>query len=1156
MLERAAATLEPCGLRILPARRSKPFRSNRALHTTFWQHGAAGLELSSAWLSLMHGTSDSDHSRQSPINASAFLLDFLYPSGAVALMRRLALSSSSNRPHDPFRPPPRQRNTPLRFYNSTTPRHQSQNPDHPEPAEHSVEIERILREEHLPNSDLLWHHFNALDPETQHPYFCPVLLFLSKTGRVADSWKISELFHKLDPVSWDNSVFIAGVIAEVNLQNLSSALDIFKRGLSMPGIFDDRLIEALDLLLSTALQSTNDELLSNLWSLFPEMSARWAFDDNVNKLKRVAAVPGLVDRTFSLEEIRTVKFQDASTTEAERAALNALQKILVRVALLKCADDQVMPLLLTTRDPLAFEDYIQHVRDLPKTKLTVEAYLIYRDLPQALPSTAVLHCTFEAYLQRPPHQRVRGVELIWSDWSRFYGSPSRKAYQRYLAFHGAQGDRQRTYKVWMDYTKYWSDRSGSRPVQERPGLSTVMETHDTFSFLMQAHAVNGEPEEALRIFNYMVEKHKVIPNNYNWNILLNAYVTANDYDGAIEVFRNLSSVIEPDGYSYATLMHLTGSRGDLGLTVDLYRLARDSGIVPNQAMLIALIDAYCQNDHFKEAEDVCIRAANKGFTHPWIWNRVLYYYALRRDLGSLNKLLNVMADKNIPYNSFTYEQLLLGLCMCRQARHALNLLITAVKDEVFEIRATHFQIVMAALLRTGEPQVVIKLSTVMRHYGFHVNQGTLFRLGQAFSNFHLLPPRQRMTRTKKTWLADALRTFYDIYGIGREQVQVDKVNTTDTSSTEETFPTKETSSTEQTPPTDQTPATDQTPPTDQTPATDQTPPTEQTPFTKRPSKQTRVLLRGGPDAYQFGTMTQIFAQLSDRVMVDEVLDLYRYVFRGTDRDDSVLPLPLLTSIMLINFREGKYHRVRETWNLLFTLARKEGQSMDYDPESPSRTSKISAKYRYSLNPSITVMMDMFFEETNPSGLERFVNDVLAAGFELDGKNWNFYVQRLVQLKQFKSAFNLCEKIMMPHWMGWSVLRSQAPIKNALPLEMRRLGRDKRNNRPIARTLYYLAQGYLTMQKESLYSSTTSLNLKLIEQKCVQVLRAIKTMVRVHSQMEMDIFANDEMVKFDRIDESTGVAPEVAPGETINLPVDKKRAGHPAVKKGDRFFTLS
>ncbi|KAI0406862.1 hypothetical protein F4802DRAFT_78976 [Xylaria palmicola] len=1091
MLERTAACLEPCGLRVLPPSK-RPLRSVRHLHTAFWQHGAAGIELTAAWQALMHGTLDAaaepEHDRSPSLSASTFLLDFLYPPGVLAQGRH-RLSPISPPRSDRLGLRTRPSHVSHRLFNSSLP-HQ-----HPEPSSatrnenrstrgdretqddiqgHSsassikshapkastaldndnlvLAIECMLKSEGPDENDTLWRHFNSLDELHQNAYFHRVLVRLSTASRASDSRNFAKFFHKLDVSSWNSDTVVAGVLAEISQRCPSRALSIFERALRSDVLDTHILVEALDLLLAVAIRSSTTRFLEELWKLYPLMAAWWDFDIITADLKHTAAVPRIAEKAMLFLEYIGGHSSNPSGDGADREALQVLQKILVRSAIISCEESQVIPLLLTTKDPEAFDAYLRSADKKALTKVSIDVYALYRELPGCSPSHAALHCAFRAYTQPgiPISKMIAGANLLWDDWHTFHTMPSRRAFQRQLTFHAAQGNKERVFSLWTQYVELFHDDPSAN-------IFDIIESGDTFAHLLQVHAVNAEPRETQRIFDDMKNKFKIQPSVYNWNILLNAYAKANDYDGATRTFDALFGAVKPDKYSYGTMMQMAGLRGDLGLTVDLYRRARSSHLYANEAMLSSLVDAYCQNDFFKEAEDVCTQSAGKGIIVTGMWNKLLYYHALRRDLASINKILNTMAERDVPYDMITYQQLLFGLALCRQSQHALHLLGVALEDKVFEVTPAHFQIVMGALLRTGEPTLIKRLCQLMNDNGIPITEEVVFHLSRALAHWKELPPDQRRQRSDEKWLGDAQRMFFQIYGHekGAELGSKTSPSLQPTGSSE--------------------------------------------------------LLRSGREIYHFGTMMSIFAQLNDSVGVNELLGLYRHVFHGTSNDDGILPLSMLNAVMLSSLQDHRHDRVRATWELVFKTAKKEARSADPAPNK-SHANSISPKYRYILSGGLRIMQEMLFKENKASGILELISEVREAGFEVDSKNWNYHVQILVQLKQYRSAFEVCEKMLMPNWTGWYTARAKKNIRSPLSLDRRRKGLSPRYLRPTTTTLYRLAEAYLELSRLATLSRDAASALREIEEDCSQAVRAINSMARVHSELEANIFCPTESIE--------------------------------------------
>ncbi|KAI1334829.1 hypothetical protein F5Y15DRAFT_264812 [Xylariaceae sp. FL0016] len=1141
MLEKTAASLEPCGFqRVFPGA-TAPFRSTRQLHTTFWQHGATDLELSNAWQALMHGTFDHPHDqgsepdRSPSLTASGFLLDFLYPSGAVALMRRLNPMALER--HDSLRikmpfanasrtftssiPRPRAHNEDSNMRITNGRRHpnrkqimvkdngssepsvsvrsksftgdssppdqgaeggqvsgESQDVDTIEPDpiapdsahDHFERVDAILAVQDLEDADRLWYHFRNLDEQSRDMYRARVLIFLSRTGRLSDSWKISELFNQLEPISWDDYTFVAGITAEVNLQNTEQALGVFANGLKHTSLGFDSLIKAVDLLLAAALRSPTTEFLQSVWNYYPAMAVKWEFEGITPYLKQLASVPSLADKALAFAGFGEERLDDASGSDTDRQASHVLQRLLVRTALVSCKNDQVLALLNTTKDPLAFEEVLRNAVTNGRKTLAPDIYKVYRELPNCTPTKYVLHEVFKAYVgtNMPISARLSGLEVLWGDWHRFIGQPSRRAYQRYMAFYASRGDKERVYDLWVKFIEIFrSDK-----------LYPVLQGSDTFSHLLQVHAVNGEAVEAQNIFDDVKQKFGITPSLYHWNILLDAYAKAGDYGGLISAFEGLSAATKPDQVSYGVMMRMAGDRGDLGYTVDLYRQARYNGILANDYILCALIDAYCQNNHLKEAEDVCVRAANKGIRSTRLWNKLLHYYALQRDLTGLNMQLNRMAENKIPYNEFTYQELLFGLSLCRQSQHALRLLTVALKEHIFQVNPSHFQIVMGALLATGEPSSVKRLHKLMLEHGYQSSSATLFRLSQALVQWKALPPQERKHRSSVQWFGKALRSFYQMYGLlpGERHSGVGEIDRSE-------------------------------------------------------ATKPKNLLRPSLEVSQIGMMVSMFTQLKDYVRSRELVDLYRFVYQRDQDDQNLLPVTLLNSVLRTDLNEGRHTRLLETWRVLFTTAQEEGRSKDFKENHP-RAPKISARYRYALASGLRTMQEYFLIQADSTGLQELVQEVQAAGFIVDNMNWNYHVQALIKLKQYQEAFAVCEKKLMPNWAGWAVVRSQENVKNQLALDMRRKGLSSRYLRPDATTLYHLAKGYMELDRMTIWSTEAATMVKEVEEKFVQAVRAIKSMIRVHSSLEQEIFGSSQSsyaLDPDEIVAEERVAPQRAEG---------------------------
>lgn len=1084
MLEKTAASLEPCGLqRVLPGA-AKSLRSNRQLHTAFWQHGAADVEPSDAWQALMHGLADSaaaDSSSRKPapdppnataIRASTFLLDFLYPAGTVAFLRRFYPTAIDRR--ETHRAIQSFAKVSPRLYTSSAPSSEAQTtvqeeqrsdlgeqagygggsdltlaqnfsqlevPPAPpgDVALHSTALADLLASGNPDDGEPVWHHYVSLDRSARKKYLSPTLLFLSKTNRATDSWRIIELFQQLAPDQWDSNSFLAGLTAEMNLGNEAKALGIFTTGLGLSQVDTNALVEALDLLLASALRAPDLTQVKTVWSSYEAIRERLNLEGITRQLHRVAAVPGLAAKILEGKRY----FKHKSKNQYNHEGKIPLLKLLIRRALCSCTDDEVKPLLQLTTNPLAFEDVLRRSNPHWK-KLRISIYHMYRKLEGNIePSHAVLHEVFRAYcsLSSTP-DKLAGVEILWGDWHKYHKQPTRRAYQRYMAFYASRGDKARVFSMWEDYIRLY-DKSDD-----------VLKADDTFAHLLQVHAVRQELDKVQEVFGSITDKFSLQPSRTCWNILLNAHRRAYDYDGAIRVFEKISSTIGADRWSYATLMAMAASRGDEGFTMDLYRRARRENVIDNDvATLAALIEAYCQNDHFNAAEDVCIRSARRGMKETQLWNRVLHAYAIRANLASINRILNLMTEMGISYDETTYQELLLGLSLCRQSHHALHLLAVAIRDNAFEVQEHHFHTLMGAFIKTAEPHLVLRIHKLMEQCGLRASAASMTHVMTALGQWHKMPMAMRRGQRLVDAVGKVWREFYQLFQRDYRGVA-----------------------------------------------------------NNRPSSSYRspasMVMQISPVSYQIGRMVYLFTQMKDMGTVEELIELYRYVVQGDKHSNEPLPAALLSSLMLAQASEQRYDTVREIWDVMFAMAKEGGLSAEYTERSP-RTSRISPRFKYVLSDALKVMQNLYMAQRDAAGLQKLVEEVYREGFEIDSKNWNLHIQCLVRLKAYRPAFELCEKWLMPNWAGWATVRQRENIKNELPLDLRRKGQMKRVLRPVAHTLYYLARAYMELDKMSPWSPEAAQILGQVEGKTPRCYRAIMTMMRIHTDAEYAILGRQE-----------------------------------------------
>ncbi|KAH6856514.1 hypothetical protein B0I37DRAFT_77470 [Chaetomium sp. MPI-CAGE-AT-0009] len=1156
MLERTATSIEPCSSslqRVLPSAKSR-LQSRRKLATTFFHHGATETEFIDACQALMRQAPAESKNPATPakpsqkaetMTASGLLLDFLYPSGTAALLRRpypihpVRLESAS-----------RPRNHMSRLFTSAASRRSDQPPTSQAAADESASLEepeeedfeeepdhedgvaagdaeendsfaaatmlrKLLYSNRAGAYDQIFQHYMKLDPSLKDDFTTDVLLAISASTRPIEAWRVNDLFAKYQLDDWTEELVRAAVKAQLTLHKVPEAMAIFKIAMEQRGFGG-----ALDYIAAYGFELSSWDIVLEAWELYlnikgdeepvyapptrvigepveppegqgmeqgaeptklpnidsdPEPTAAQETDPQAAEESSQVRHVGSGAETSTVQESETSSRPEGELTEPHDADSEAAQvqtplpgggsgfptlaattdfeakvkelykflennpetmsqrtalvdsflRHLVRHSLELFRASDVVFMLHRAEDPRSYERFIVSSAEKDRKRLATDLYRKYRALPGVRVDESVLRVMIDVFF---PHNVV-GMEQLLEDWYRGYGHLDERAYHKYMAFYSGRGDVKSIMRLVDEYTKHYD----VTPEDEPKFIHT----------LMQAHAVRGDPEAARQVMEDAAERTGEAPVIKQWNILMNAHTKAGDYGGAIELFSYICNELEPDHYTFGTMMGMAGFRGDLQFTLELFQLAKDRNVEPTAAMVRALVEAYCQNDRFAEAEKLCINVTKRRElpgSYTLLWNTLLQHNARRRDLTTVNRLLEFMSSQGIVYNQETYSHLLLALLYARQSHHAMHLLRVANREGVFEPTADHFVLLMAAFINSGEPHMTLKTNELMAQMNFPQSAMRMTKVIDALGRWQQLPSSKRRGVNAEHFLKKILRDFYK--AMERED-------------------------------------------------------------------------QGGPDDIRsviglYSKVLFILTQMREHATVQQLIHLHntRYPARASQE---TVPLKLLHQIMLADFFEKKYDRVHETWALILKRTSKRYQPASShlnpdendDPEDPSKPVVYAQRFR--LCDPLKTMQRLFLEEKDPDGLLALVATVRQRGFDLDSKNWNYHVQALARLKKWREAFTVCENVLMPQWAGWYAVRAEGQVKNQVPLELRRAGTNPHRPRPIAHTLLVLAKEYMDLEQMMLWSREASRQFQYINESCPKTVRAVTTMHRSGSRLEAQIF---------------------------------------------------
>ncbi|KAK0629963.1 hypothetical protein B0T17DRAFT_527121 [Bombardia bombarda] len=1129
MLERTAAGIEPCGLhRALPqARHSFKSRPARQLHTAFWNHGAASFELFDACQALARlpfltsdslsapsvPTTETTKPKRNPgsMTASTFLLDFLYPHGAAALLRRLYTypfvptrlgsghrgvrklagrlytssapvyeSRASTSQQDPF--------SSLEVAVQEQDRQDRQDPSSvgdmgvwesgqlsghtstPHGNQESSEF-RLSDVEHLRNLmrkrggaavyDMVWKSYIALDPGVKDEVKANVMKHLAQSVRPIELQRFLDLFRTLDIDQWTENIVKAAIQAHLVLHDATAAMDLFKTALSREGWG-----QALDAMIAYGFNTSSWEMVIETWELY---SAHALDPEAVFIFEQLPTVTDIGEKIKHMDRLleRSVGNE---REKSQQVKFTSLLSLIARNSLALFQLSDAFVLVHHSRDPLAYESLFRICMERDEKSLAVDVYRKYRQLPGVKIRISVLRVVLDLFY---PHDAV-GMEQVLRDWHGRYPWLDPYVYEKYIAFYAGRGDLVSTRRLAGEYIK----RFRGHALRDQSLVTT----------LMHVHAVRGDPTTARRVLKEAEAGVLEKPQTIHWNVMLNAYVKAGNYEMAIRAFSKSFKNGQVDDYSFGTMMGMTGSRGDLHFTLELFSLAQHNGIKINVPIIDTIVEAFCQNELFADAEALCVQTTTDRTVegeYTVLWNTLLHHYAMRRDLGSVNRLLDVMSEQLVPHNDDTYSHLLTALMYCRQSHHALQFLKVAEKENIFKPKADHYLLLMASFLHDGAPHLTLHVNKMMRKMGFPQSNMSLTHVIDALGRYARQPgkvklPGQLMENGEHVFLSKVINIFLATLVKDVEHVETPQAI-----------------------------------------------------------------------AHMYSKLMFIFTKLRRFSSVDTMLELYKAQFPDKSTAHAS-PIKLLHSLMIADLHERNYDSVKSTWKLVYertvhhalpvtaaadmedtTIAATSNDNNNNEdaitttsndsnnnedatdlssPSSqpPSWRNKVSRAKRYSLCEPLKTMQQLYLAENDGDGLLALVAEVRAAGFELDARNWNFYVSNLARLRKYWEAFSVCETKLMPQWRGWYHVRARMNMKNAIPLDLRRLGGAARARpRPLAHTMLYLAKAYIDLEELALWSPASAKLFREINEGCEATVQAIKTMERTGDALENEILGGQK-----------------------------------------------
>jgi len=1040
MLERTAGCLESGSLRRLVPTSRKSVKSRRSLHSSFWNHGAVDIELSPLWAALVRGPQQTNECNvDKASNATAgFLLDFLYPTGTINVLRQYSGWGIDRQETKHSRTGVGRLGQ--RLYTSSA--KDSWESHTQAEAQRSVKSQAqvkallvVMEKSRDGDYSDAWAQYLLLDEVDQKRLRRDVFRLFSNSNKIIDAERSVEIFNQMELDERDSEDCKWAIQSHLRLRNLADAIGLYKYSCD-----NWETLVGINLLVGYMI---NNELWAQTFNLLEEASScesqfsqPQVIDDVYETIK---TLPNLPQLTQGLVSFINGRIRSSSTEDITTQTLITRGTRIVALALCHPEIDQprFTSLMSTLRSwesdtPRIYNDAIQHLLLSKKTKFAVQIYRQNRRHLNSKFTHTTLHSLLKIFCQ---FQSVLGMQQVLEDFTQSWTKPTKLALQMCMAAFANLSDSQAVHSLFEILR---------RPLGGNLEIAAPVTVID-LTPILQVHARRGELEHVIKFFDQMREDYGVVPNLYCWNILLTAQSKAQDIDGAFATFQAIlnSDVLKPNQYTFAAIMRTCSIIGDLELAIEIYRLADSMNIKKSTYMVDCLVYGYIQNGELEQAEKICQEALKMSLDGPrtQMWNGLLTAYALRRETANINRILDVMSEAGVELDTSSYSILMMALCIVKQPDRAYVILKKVMKKARVRPTNFHYAIIMGGYIQNGEIKKVFEVQNRMRRHGVPDSASTLL---QKMKATHLQDQLDHQYITPKEQLQRAYQIFQDV---------TSSMDPQDITATQQKH------------------------------------------------------LHGLPPTIAYPTMfySYILYVLAQDNQHDTVEVLYQK-FKNT-LPDSAPPVPILSAIMNSRSRARDFKGVDECWQLALSQARIKGKRSLFVEASlsplaiDSPKTKVYSRHQLFLTTILTQYMVSLQSQGRISDIQATVETLLEEGFLLNNRNWNYYIQILAQSRQYKLAFELCEKMFMPRWTGWQRIRHRLPQRNRLPMEIRSLKRYSTHYYAKYHTVIYLTRAYMELEEAAIGSKSMKELQIHVESDCRQTVNVIRTMMRQDDDLE-------------------------------------------------------
>jgi pentatricopeptide repeat-containing protein PET309 len=658
------------------------------------------------------------------------------------------------------------------------------------------------------------------------------------------------------------------------------------------------------------------------------------------------------------------------------------------------------------------------------------AALAYRNLRFRFPETKIPRWVYGSLISifTDASQPSHSMRFLLNEFALMHGRPDPRAYQKIMVAYARLGDVEGVYEVFKQFSESYG-------LPQDLGYITP---------LLYVHARVGDVASTQAQFDSLTSDFNLKPDTYCWNILLASHARAKDSTGAFKVFREMQQFgVKLDAYTFGTLMGICANNGDTEAVHKLVDLARKENITGTTAMVDTLVHSYCLNDEPESAKDLVEAATNMNLegSPTRMWNILLRHYAFQADSEAVLKVQERMREMSVKPDDMTYAALMTALVVIGKTKDAAHILRSLHFNEHLTATLFHYSIVLHGFAMEGNRDMASVI------YNEILERFPRPSVSARLAVLHSQTGRDKSVwRTQQTRIAPASKMLH----LPRA---LDFLADTLLGTSQADLATK-----------------------DPQPGLQRRSPSE-----ALPSIYMEFLINTLNSAGAFNKAEKLLGRCQSLI------------------DTSYLSLPdkakgsiqLLTAHMIGCIRKGEWARVENCWNLILARALPQeqlflrnrdttseqffastpaprpssaldinlpheykilGSTTNFSSSSEVDVLKILPSQRYLLAVPLTHYMQALSAQKLITLIPSLVEKLEKAGFALNSKNYNTYIQVLTQSADPQhqlQAFKIFEEKLLPNMPPWSILRrgKWTPRSILNPMEQDRLLDQDRDPKP-------------------------------------------------------------------------------------------------------------